>query len=330
MDVERPYVASHGQSAVAVAVCHVLGFQLLPRLQASHKQRLYRPAAGYPEAYPHLQPILRRPLNWHLIAPESDNLIKYRIALRLGTADTDAILRRFTRHNVQQPTSTALLALGQARRTLFLCRYLRRRELRREGCDRSRSEVSCRQRQLDHLERFARFDQRAIRVQPLGFLLDAIPHEVVPIPIEVGAAHVQHRLRTLDRPAHARALHPVFNKMATGSLDHSGSNRVARGEIHIVMHPMGIVFKVATDFGQLVPLLASQLAFGAHLPKPGHYRRHLAFEQAQDPVVHKAQGLLLIATVEQMRGVPYPWGGMQQVKNLDGRDLWQHALAGVP
>jgi len=132
MDVERPYVASHGQSAVAVAVCHVLGFQLLPRLQASHKQRLYRPAAGYPEAYPHLQPILRRPLNWHLIAPESDNLIKYRTALRLGTADTDAILRRFTRHNVQQPTSTALLALGQARRTLFLCRYLRRRELRRE------------------------------------------------------------------------------------------------------------------------------------------------------------------------------------------------------
>jgi hypothetical protein len=32
------------------------------------------------------------------------------------------------------------------------------------GCDRLCSKVSCRQRQLDHLERFARFDQRAIRV----------------------------------------------------------------------------------------------------------------------------------------------------------------------
>jgi hypothetical protein len=52
--------------------------------------------------------------------------------LRLGTADTDAILRRFTRHNVQHPTYTALLALGKARRTIFLCRYLRLRELRRE------------------------------------------------------------------------------------------------------------------------------------------------------------------------------------------------------
>jgi hypothetical protein len=52
--------------------------------------------------------------------------------LRLGTADTEAILRRLTRHNVQHPTSTALLELGTARRTIFLCRSLRRRELRRE------------------------------------------------------------------------------------------------------------------------------------------------------------------------------------------------------
>jgi len=132
MEVDRQYVDSHGQSAVAFAFCHLLGFQLLPRLKALHKQRLYRPEAGYPEAYPNLQPVLRRPINWNLVAPEYDNMIKYSTALRLGTADTDAILRRFTRHNVQHPTYTALLELGKARRTIFLCRYLRLRELRRE------------------------------------------------------------------------------------------------------------------------------------------------------------------------------------------------------
>ena len=132
MEVDRQYVDSHGQSAVAFAFCHLLGFQLLPRLKAIHKQRLYRPDAGHPEAYPHLQPVLRRPINWDLVAPEYDNMIKYSTALRLGTADTDAILRRFTRHNVQHPTYTALLELGKARRTIFLCRYLRLRELRRE------------------------------------------------------------------------------------------------------------------------------------------------------------------------------------------------------
>ena len=32
MEVDRQYVDSHGQSAVAFAFCHLLGFQLLPRL----------------------------------------------------------------------------------------------------------------------------------------------------------------------------------------------------------------------------------------------------------------------------------------------------------
>ena len=60
-------------------------------------------------------------------------MIKYSTALRRGTADTDAILRRLTRHNVQHPTYTARLELGKARRPIFLCRYLRLRELRRES-----------------------------------------------------------------------------------------------------------------------------------------------------------------------------------------------------
>ena len=47
MEVDRQYVDSHGQSTVAFAFCHLLGFQLLPRLKAIHKQRLYRPEAGH-------------------------------------------------------------------------------------------------------------------------------------------------------------------------------------------------------------------------------------------------------------------------------------------
>jgi TnpA family transposase len=132
MEVDRQYVDSHGQSTVAFAFCHLLGFQLLPRLKAIHKQRLYRPEAGHPEAYPHLQLVLRRPINWDLITPEYDNMIKYSTALRLGTAETEAILRRFTRENVQHPTYKALVELGKACRTIFLCRYLRLPALRRE------------------------------------------------------------------------------------------------------------------------------------------------------------------------------------------------------
>jgi len=132
MEIDRQYVDSHGQSEVAFAFCHLLGFQLLPRLKAIHKQRFYLPDAGQAQSYPNLAPVLRRAIHWHMIMPEYDNMVKYATALRLGTAETEAILRRFTRNNLQHPTYKALGELGKARRTIFLCRYLRLLELRRE------------------------------------------------------------------------------------------------------------------------------------------------------------------------------------------------------
>ena len=132
MAVDRQYVDSHGQSEVAFAFCRLLGFQLLPRLKAIHRQKLYRPEAGKPEAFPRLQHILSRPINWDLIGQQYDEMVKYATALRLGTAETEAILRRFTRNNVQHPTYKALAELGKAIKTIFLCRYLQSEALRRE------------------------------------------------------------------------------------------------------------------------------------------------------------------------------------------------------
>jgi TnpA family transposase len=52
--------------------------------------------------------------------------------LRLGTADAESILRRFTKSNVQHPTYKALCELGRALKTAFLCDYLWLESLRRE------------------------------------------------------------------------------------------------------------------------------------------------------------------------------------------------------
>ncbi len=132
MAIDRQFVDSHGQSEVAFACCNLLGFRLLPRLKALHAQKLYRPEAGQPEAYPHLQPVLTRPIKWDLIRQQFDEIVKYVTALRLGTADPEAILRRFTRTSVQHPTYAALAELGKVYKTLFLCDFLRLPELRRE------------------------------------------------------------------------------------------------------------------------------------------------------------------------------------------------------
>jgi TnpA family transposase len=132
MAVDRQYVDSHGQSEVAFAFCRLLGFQLLPRLRRIHKQRLYRPEAGRPDDYPNLRLVLTRPIDWDLIRRQYDEMVKYATALRLGTAETEALLRRFTRANVQHPTYKALAELGKAVKTVFLCRYLNGLPLRHE------------------------------------------------------------------------------------------------------------------------------------------------------------------------------------------------------
>ncbi|VEP17976.1 transposase (fragment) [Hyella patelloides LEGE 07179] len=132
MTVKKNFVDSHGQSEVAFAFCHLLGFQLMPRLKAIKRQKLYRPLAGNSDAYPNLQPVLSRTINWDLIRQQYDQIIKYTTALRLETAEPEAILRRFTRANVQHPTYQALGELGKVLKTIFLCQYLHSKALRRE------------------------------------------------------------------------------------------------------------------------------------------------------------------------------------------------------
>jgi hypothetical protein len=139
MEVDRQYVDSHGQSTVAFAFCRLLGFQLLPRLKAIHSQKLYRPETGKADAYANLQQILTKPIDWDSVRQQYDQMVKYATALRLGTAETEAILRRFTKKNVQHPTYKAFAELGKAIKTIFLCRYLHDEALRRKSTRAERS-----------------------------------------------------------------------------------------------------------------------------------------------------------------------------------------------
>ena len=132
MQIKQQMTDSHGQSEIGFAFSHLLGFRLLPRLKPIHSQRLAVSAGGDQEQYPHLKEVLGKPINWEVIRQQYDQMIKYATALRIGTADAEAILRRFTRSNVQHPTYQALGELGRVIKTLFLCEYLSDRRLRQE------------------------------------------------------------------------------------------------------------------------------------------------------------------------------------------------------
>ncbi len=125
MRVEKNFVDSHSQSEVAFAFCNLLGgVRLMPRLKRIKYERLYLPDKGMTGMFPNLAGVLSRPIRWDLIEQQHDEMIKHAVALKTGTANSEAILKRFNSYNVTHPTYKTLAELGKVEKTIYLCEYL--------------------------------------------------------------------------------------------------------------------------------------------------------------------------------------------------------------
>jgi TnpA family transposase len=114
MRVEKNFVDSHGQSEVAFAFCHLLGsVRLMPRLKRIKYERLYLPDKGSAGDYPNLAGIFARPIRWDLIEQQYDEMIKATVAIKGGTASSEAILKRYNSYNCGAPD---LQSFGRSRK----------------------------------------------------------------------------------------------------------------------------------------------------------------------------------------------------------------------
>jgi TnpA family transposase len=119
------------QTTVTFAFCHLLGFDLMPPIKDISRQKLSKAEVG--QVFANLEPVMAsRVINWELIEEYYDAMVKHAVALKLGMADAESLLRRFTRNNIQHPLYKALMEPGKVVKTIFLCRYLASEGQRRE------------------------------------------------------------------------------------------------------------------------------------------------------------------------------------------------------
>lgn len=130
MEIEAQYVDSHGKSDLGFALSYLEKFDLLPRYKTIGAQKLYLPSPEFKVT--HLSSITTRCINWELIKENYEELIKYAVALKIGTATAETLIRKFSRTNYQHPVFKAFMELGKAVKTIFLCRYLSSLELRQQ------------------------------------------------------------------------------------------------------------------------------------------------------------------------------------------------------
>ncbi|MEU4836566.1 Tn3 family transposase, partial [Streptosporangium sp. NPDC023615] len=130
--IDRQYTDSHGQSLVGFAFSHLLGFKLLPRIKRIAHQKLVKADADDQVPSCLTGMVADKPIDWEIIAQQYDQMVKYATALRLGTAEAEQVLRRFTRGGPKHPTYKAIEELGKAVKSIFVAEYIAAQELRRE------------------------------------------------------------------------------------------------------------------------------------------------------------------------------------------------------
>ncbi|MGE0283436.1 MAG: Tn3 family transposase, partial [Rhizobiaceae bacterium] len=129
--IETHYVDTGGVSDMSFALCHLVGFQLVPRLRGLKDRKLYLfPGDAPPE---NLASLVGDPINVERIKANWNDILRLVTTIRSGQVRPSTLLAKLSAFPRQNGLALALRDIGRINRSIFLPQWWQNPEMRRNA-----------------------------------------------------------------------------------------------------------------------------------------------------------------------------------------------------
>lgn len=119
---------THGYTEIIFALCHLLGYDFMPRIRDLKDQQLYK--LDRQHDYGVFAPLLTKTADAELIEEQWEEMIRVAVSLKERTAPAHVVVQRLTSSYPADRLSKAFTNLGRVIKTRYILRYLTDRKLR--------------------------------------------------------------------------------------------------------------------------------------------------------------------------------------------------------
>ena len=120
---------THGYTEIIFALCHLLGYEFMPRIRDLKDQQLYRVDKNF--EYGVFTPLMDKSVDLNIIEEQWDAMIRVTLSLKRRTVSAHIVVQRLLNSFPADRLSKAFTNLGRIIKTQYILRYLTDPELRR-------------------------------------------------------------------------------------------------------------------------------------------------------------------------------------------------------
>jgi TnpA family transposase len=127
--VQQHTTDTHGYTEIVFALCHLLGYDFMPRIRDLKDQQLYRVDRQFD--YGVFTPLLTKTADLDLVEEQWEAMLRVTLSLKQRTVPAHIVVQRLTNSFPSDRLSKAVTHLGRIIKTQYILRYLTEPELRR-------------------------------------------------------------------------------------------------------------------------------------------------------------------------------------------------------